>query len=130
MRNRKFESLVLDDVAILVENGRIQLKRLEESVLPQERLFSRLRAEGITQLGAVQRVYQEANGAFSILTADEPQAGLSILPVQDKAFREEQQRAEGQYACARCGNVVPSPRPPATPCDCCGTQQWEAAVCG
>jgi uncharacterized membrane protein YcaP (DUF421 family) len=130
MRNKKFESAVLDDVAILVEDGRIQLNRLEQSVLPQERLFSRLRTEGIDNLGAVQRVYQEANGAFSILTFEEPQPGLSILPVQDTVLREEQQKANGCYACARCANVVESPRKPSTSCERCGEQQWETAVIG
>lgn len=130
MRNKKFESLVLDDVAILVEDGRIQLKRLEESVLPQERLFARLRADGIDNLGAVQRVYQEANGSFSILTFDQPQAGLSIVPMQDTALRQEQHKAEGCYACARCANVVESPDKPTFSCDRCQEQQWEPAVVG
>ncbi len=127
-RHPGFESAVLDDVSILVEDGRMNLDVLAAGVLSRERLLARLRQESIKNLGAVQRAYQEANGAFSIISFAEPRPGLSILPAVDTAFRDEQEKAPGQFACGSCGNSVPSPQLPASNCTRCGEQQWQPAV--
>jgi uncharacterized membrane protein YcaP (DUF421 family) len=124
----KFESAVLDDVSILVEDGRLNLDRLSAGVLSRERLLARLRQESISNLGTVQRAYQEANGAFSIISFTEPQPGLCILPLVDTAFRDEQEKAPGQFACGSCGNLAPSQQPPTSKCTRCGEQQWQPAV--
>jgi uncharacterized membrane protein YcaP (DUF421 family) len=123
-----FESAVLDDLRILVEDGRLKLDELAASVLAREQLMGRLRQESISNLGAVQRAYQEANGAFSIITFTEPRPGLSILPTADKAYREEQEKAPGQVACGHCGHVLTSHSTPASQCPRCGQQQWQPAV--
>jgi uncharacterized membrane protein YcaP (DUF421 family) len=127
-RHPKFESTVLDDVSILVEDGRMNLEVLAAGVLSRERLLARLRQESISNLGAVQRAYQEANGAFSILSYTEPKPGLSILPAVDTAFRDEQKKAPGQFACGSCGNSVPSPQKPSNKCSRCSAQEWQPAV--
>jgi hypothetical protein len=124
----KFESAVLDDVSILVEDGRLNLDRLSAGVLSRERLLARLRQESISNLGTVQRAYQEANGAFSIISFTEPQPGLCILPLVDTAFRDEQEKAPGQFACGSCGNLAPSQQTPTSKCTRCGEQQWQPAV--
>ncbi|MGI4866400.1 MAG: DUF421 domain-containing protein [Janthinobacterium lividum] len=128
LRHPKFESTVLDDLSILVEDGRLNLDKLAASVLSRERLLARLRQASISNLGAVQRAYQEANGAFSILLFSEPQPGLSILPLADKAFRNEQEKAPGKFACGSCGHLLPSAQMPASQCPRCGQQQWQPAV--
>ncbi|MCR5888820.1 DUF421 domain-containing protein [Hymenobacter sp. J193] len=128
LRSEKFESAVLDDVRILVQDGQLQLPKLEASVLSREQLFARLRQEGIRNLGNVQRAYQEANGAFSLLTFPEPRPGLSILPTADTSFREEQKKAAGQFACGRCAELVPGQQAPTSPCPRCGEQEWQPAV--
>lgn len=127
-RHPKFESTALDDVRLLVEDGRLDIDNLAASVLSYEQLLGRLRQESITNLGAVRRAYQEANGSFSILLFAEPKPGLSILPDADTAFRDEQEKVPGQFACDNCGNLVPSPQPPASKCVRCGEQEWEPAV--
>ena len=127
-RSAKFESAMLDDVRLLVEDGRLDIDNLAASVLSRAQLLARLRQESISNLGAVQRVYQEASGAFSIISFAEPRPGLSILPESDTAFRDEQEKAPGQFACGSCGNLVPSPQPPTTKCSRCGEQEWQPAV--
>lgn len=42
-RNPKFESLVLDDVRVLVEDGCLLLDKLEASALPKNQLLAQLR---------------------------------------------------------------------------------------
>jgi uncharacterized membrane protein YcaP (DUF421 family) len=131
-RNKRFESAVLDDMSILVKDGRMQLDKLEEGVLCREQLFAQLRHEGIANLGQVQRAYHEANGSFSVLTFpdSQPRPGLSLLPLSDQAFRQEQEKAPGQFACASCANLLHSPQEPATQCPRCGEKAWEPAVVG
>jgi uncharacterized membrane protein YcaP (DUF421 family) len=128
VRSKKFESQVLDDVRIMVQDGQLQLDNMEASVLSREQLLARLRQESISNLGAVQRAYQEAAGKFTLLTFSEPQPGLSILPPVDKAFREEQKKADGQFACGNCGKVLPGKEAPRSNCPNCGRQEWQPAV--
>lgn len=80
----------------------------------------------------MRRAYHEANGNFSVLTfaEDEPRVGLSIVPTRDAALRQEQQKAEGQHACASCGHVLHSAHAPRSQCPRCGAQQWQPAVLG
>ncbi|WP_046245060.1 DUF421 domain-containing protein [Hymenobacter terrenus] len=131
-RNKKFESTVLDDMSILVKDGRLQLDKLEEGVLCREQVFAKLRQEGIANMGNVQRAYHEANGTFSVLTFSdsEPRTGLSLLPLNDKAFRQEQEKAPDQFACGSCANLLHSSHQPVTQCPRCGHQAWEPAVVG
>lgn len=131
-RNARFESMVLDDLSILVEDGRVNLDKLEEGVLCRNQLFAQLRKESVKNLGQVRRAYQEANGNFSVLTFEEQEArpGLSILPLSDTAFRQEQPRAEGQFACASCGHVLHSAHAPTGQCPRCGQKDWQPAVLG
>jgi uncharacterized membrane protein YcaP (DUF421 family) len=129
-RNKRFESLVLDDLSVLVEDGRLRLDKMEKSVLCRSQLLGKLRKEGIANLGKVRRAYQEANGNFSIITFDDetPRPGLSILPTIDTAFRDEQEKAPGQFACGSCGHTMHSPQLPQHKCTRCGEQEWQPAV--
>jgi len=127
-RSKRFESQVLDDVRLLVEDGRLDFKNLEASVLSREQMLARLRQESVRNLGAVQRAYQEANGSFTLLTFSEPRPGLSILPPVDEAFRNEQKKADGQFACGHCGKVVPMDQAPSNNCPGCGHCEWQPAV--
>lgn len=129
-RSKRFESQVLDDVRLLVKDGRLDFKNLEASVLSREQMLARLRQESVRNLGAVQRAYQEANGSFTLLTFNEPRPGLSILPAEDTAFRDEQEKADGQLVCNHCGQVQPAGQAPDTKCPNCGHQDWQPAVLG
>ena len=131
-RNKRFESAVLDDLAILVEDGRLRLDKLEEGVLCRNQLLAQLRKESVANLGQVRRAYQEANGNFSVLTFDDgqPRPGLSILPTRDAAFRAEQPKADGQFACASCGHLLAASHTPAADCPRCQAREWQPAVLG
>jgi uncharacterized membrane protein YcaP (DUF421 family) len=128
LKHPKFESLVLDDVSVLVEDGCLQLSSLAGSGLSRERFLAHLRKDGLRNLGAVQRVYFEAFGEFTILQFDEPRPGLSIVPLQDTTLRDEQEKVPGQFACISCGHVVPAEQAPNTPCPRCHQQEWQPAV--
>ncbi len=127
-RHPRFEALVLDDVSVLVEDGCLRLGSLAGNGLSRERFLAHLRKSGLRNLGAVRRVYFEACGEFTIFRFAEARAGLSIVPLQDAALREEQEKAAGQFACLSCGHVVPAEEAPATRCPRCQQQQWQPAV--
>ena len=97
-------------------------------MLSRERLFSQLRGESIEHLGQVKRLYMEANGTFSMVEAEEPAPGLSVIPGWDEGFREIQPVAAGKFACVACGQVLDAPQPPAQNCPYCGAHEWHPAV--
>ncbi len=106
----------------------LQLAALEHAVLSQEQVFAQLRGEGLEHLGQVHRLYMEANGTFSLVQAEAPRPGLSLLPGQDEEFRKLQPVATGQVACRVCGQVVAaSPHGPQS-CPGCGAPEQEPAV--
>ena len=127
MKSTKFESLVLDDVDLLVKDGYLQLDKMERTRLTRERLMAEFRHNGIDNVGRVQRAYLEANGKFSILQYPNEKIGLSTLPNWDKDFHESLPKASGNYACRSCGNIVKSPTP-TEECSRCHHRDWEEAV--
>jgi uncharacterized membrane protein YcaP (DUF421 family) len=129
MKSKRFESLVLDDLDTLVADGRLQLNCMERTRISRERILSEIRSKGIENLGRVQRTYMEANGAFTVMQFPDRQVGLSTFPDWDKDIKQEQQKADGYFACASCGKVVEARQAPATACDHCEHQEWERAVC-
>lgn len=127
-RRPSAEHLLQGRLVSVVADGVLQLPVMEQVVLSQERLFAQLRGESLEHLGQVRRLYMEANGTFSLVEAEEPQPGLSLIPGWDEGFRQEQPTAPGKFACLRCGQVAEAPQAPPTPCPHCGAQQWEPAV--
>src|SRR5215212_1028991 len=59
-KNRNFESNVVDNYTLLVEDGVLKLDEMKKTRLTIERLFSQLRGQGIRHLGEVKRLYFEA----------------------------------------------------------------------
>lgn len=127
-RRARVEQLLMGTVRTVVTEGVLQLDTLEHAIVSQEQLFAQLRGESLEHLGQVQRLYMEANGTFSLVEAEDPQPGLSLLPRWDESFRKIQPQAPGKFACLACGQVVAGPPPPAQPCPHCGAARWEAAV--
>ncbi|PSR57054.1 DUF421 domain-containing protein [Adhaeribacter arboris] len=126
--NPHFEQLTSGDIDVLIKDGVLQLDCMQHSRMSQEQVFAQCRFEQIDNLGKVKRAYLEANGAVSILKADEKRPGLSILPQWDKEFRASQEPAPNTFACGNCGNVVPSKPPTQAPCSVCKENQWSEAV--
>jgi uncharacterized membrane protein YcaP (DUF421 family) len=127
MKSTKFESLVLDDMDMLVQDGYLQLPNMEQTRLTRERIMAEFRHNGIDNLGKVQRAYLEANGKFSIIKFAGEKVGLSTLPSWDEDFMTAQAKAPGTFACRSCGNLVKGPKPE-NPCDRCQHQEWEEAI--
>ncbi|MBX0288843.1 DUF421 domain-containing protein [Hymenobacter sp. HSC-4F20] len=128
-RSKKFEQASQDDLGIIVEDGCLNLDKMEEVVLPQERIFAQLRSEGIDQLGQVKRLYMEANGDFTLLPQDPPQPGITLIPDWDEEYIAQQPKAPGTFACLRCGNLARNtPVKPTQPCSRCQQNRWTQAV--
>jgi uncharacterized membrane protein YcaP (DUF421 family) len=127
-RRPRVEQLLQGQLTTVVADGVLQLSNMEQAVLSQERLFAQLRGESLEHLGQVRRLYMEANGTFSLVEADEPQPGLSVVPGWDAEFRQVQPAAPDAFACRKCGYVAEAAQAPAAPCPCCKTTEWEPAV--
>ena len=125
-RNQKFEELSQDNLDILVENSVLNIPLMKRTRITRERLFAQLRSEGITNLGAVRRVYFEANGAFSLIRNLDPKPGLCILPDWDSDFIEELEIREELF-CLNCGNQK-DPQQEGSECPKCGESTWKNGV--
>lgn len=127
-RSQKVEALTQGHMIMLVKDGRLQLKELEKVNMSREQLFAILRSEGVYQLGQVKRVYQEANGAFSIYLNEPANPGYSILPQMDDHLKHDIQQPLGNnlFACRHCGNTMKRNMQEA--CVNCGHLDWENAV--
>ncbi|MBC3541153.1 DUF421 domain-containing protein [Rufibacter sediminis] len=123
-----FEQIVMDDMDILVKDGCLQLKAMEQARIPRERLFAQLRYSDIYNLGKVQRTYMEANGAFTIKQFQDEREGLSLVPDIDPDLQRDQKAAPEKFACASCGNLAKGPQKPSGECANCGQNDWKKAV--
>jgi len=126
--DKEFESVVLDDIDILVKDGCLNLHNMEQTLITREALLAKLRSEGIDNIGKMQRVYIETSGNFTFKKFEDERVGLSTLPDADADFKAEQRKAPGQFACASCGNIEKSQQKPTGKCQACGHVEWEEAV--
>ena len=127
-RHPTAEHLLQGTLTTVVTDGVLNLASMEQAVLSQERLFAQLRGESLEHLGQVRRLYMEANGTFSLVEAEQPKPGLSLIPKWDKDFRQVQPVAPGTFACLKCGQTTDAPQAPSTPCPTCHAHKWEPAV--
>lgn len=125
--DQRFESISQGNVSILVCDGVVDVKEMEKTGLSQERLFAELRCNSVFHLGEVERLYIEANGAFTLVKAKEPSRGLSVLPIQDKVFINECSFIEQHKVCGFCG-VDLAQKSELNSCDNCGKQEWKPAM--
>lgn len=125
-RNESFEARVEDRLTILANDGVLDLKKLEGTVMSKERVFAQLRSEGIRHLGEVKRFYLEANGSFSIVKEEHPGYGLSIIPSNDEEFLS-QQKISNEEVCCTCGNQKRE-NGSAGVCSNCKDDQWTAGI--
>jgi len=104
-QSERFEELTQDNIGVLIENGNLNLKIMEETRLTKERIFGQLRNKGICQLGEVKRLYLEANGTFTLIEAKEPVAGLCVIPDWDQEFIEASCKKTEDFVCNHCGKL-------------------------
>jgi uncharacterized membrane protein YcaP (DUF421 family) len=128
-RSRRFDELANGETEVLLVAGHVDLKALRRSTISRERLFAELRSQGILQLGAVDRVYLEANGAFSMLRAPQAKPGLAIVPDWDPELANELDYDPAWRACDRCGTTTRSERTTSS-CAVCKAHAWKPAARG
>jgi uncharacterized membrane protein YcaP (DUF421 family) len=129
-KDEKFESFTQDDYGVLVMDGVLNLSVMERTRVTRERLFAQLRMLNKTHLGAIKRLYFEANGMFSLVDEPNPGPGLSILPDDiDPEFSAKKLKMTDAFVCRRCGKLaegmVASTR---TKCPKCKSIDWVHAV--
>lgn len=127
LKHRLVERLASGDEAMLVRDGRVLLEAMRKSVLSREKLYTVLRGQGIQHLGQVERVFLEASGDFSVLRAQNPPPGLSLIPASDPDLRGKP-IVEGYYACTSCGYTTQAERLPNIRCEYCDSTNWARAV--
>ncbi|WP_022825954.1 DUF421 domain-containing protein [Hymenobacter norwichensis] len=128
MRNSRFEQLSQGDIGIMVADGCLQFNDMAEAVLSPERVFAKLRSQGITNLGQVKRLYMEANGSFTLVEQNPPQPGLTLAPDWDQDYIRQQPHVPGTFACTKCGHLTHADQLPATTCPRCQNRKWSPAV--
>lgn len=126
--SRPFEKVAMGGPVMLVRDGTLELKEMKENRITRQLIFSELRQNGISCLGAVERLYLESSGIFSMYCSPEPQAGLSVYPPGDHGLWTGQDKAEGFLACKNCGETGRYKDGDA--CGNCGETDWTGAVTG
>jgi uncharacterized membrane protein YcaP (DUF421 family) len=101
-RRRSIEVGVHGDVDCLLTDGRLRVDRMIATKISRDLLLSELRAEGITELGELRRVYIEAAGRLSLVRYNQPRPGLAIGPHME-GERWPACKAGGRTCCAHCG---------------------------
>lgn len=125
--NQDFERISQGNVSILVCDGVIDVKEMEQTGLSQERLFAELRCNSILHLGEVERLYFEANGAFTLIKAKDIVNGLSVIPIQDEWFLAACEFDGQHQVCGFCGGK-PAQASVASACSNCGRVEWKPAM--
>jgi uncharacterized membrane protein YcaP (DUF421 family) len=126
-RREKLESFLVGDYNILVENNVMQTSAMEYARISTDRLLAQLRSEGVRHLGEVKRLYIEANGAFNLIRMPDPVPGLSVLPVWDQTFREEN-KVTDIVVCNACGKRQEEKDCHDGHCTHCHNNDWVKAV--
>lgn len=122
LKSQSFQASVEDDLAILANDGVLDLQTIKVTRLSVERVLAQLRSERVRHLGEVRRLYIESNGSFSLVKEAAPSYGLSVLPAFDQAFVDEQTKA-AEKVCGVCGNRQEKNAAKET-CGNCGNKSW------
>jgi uncharacterized membrane protein YcaP (DUF421 family) len=128
VRQPWFEEFSQGNVDILVEDGVLHVKNMERVRLSRERLVAQLRGEGIKQLGMVMRFYMEANGSFTLISAQNERDGLSVVPRWDKSLNARFIKSDRYIVCETCGYLQQLPYDQKERCRNCKSNKWTAAV--
>lgn len=127
--NKKFESATQDEYNTIVKDGILNTDAMLLTRISRDRVFAQLRSEGISHLGMVKRLYFEAAGSFSILSASEPKPGLSILPEWDVSMFRELHTKTTMLVCHYCGKPKKATETGDNAiCSNCKHNEWAHAV--
>lgn len=125
--SRKLENIIQGKESMLVKNGIIQVKALDNANISRQQLFGVLRSQRIYNLGEVERIYLEACGFFSVFRFAEARPGLPITPEKDKSVKAFFASAN-LMVCQSCGKPAETAQPGKEHCGNCNSQQWEPAI--
>ncbi|MVN85214.1 DUF421 domain-containing protein [Deinococcus sp. HMF7620] len=136
IRSEHVEVFIEGEPVELIRDGILKGQALERANLSREDVFERLRAEGVRQMGEVQRAYFEQDGNMTVFVhAKDAPPGLPVVPPWDLEWPRVLGPEEdywGPVACLGCGDVRqgsagevhPGPRPVCS----CGNEKWTPAV--
>jgi uncharacterized membrane protein YcaP (DUF421 family) len=125
--NEKFDRIAQGNIAVLVENGVMNLEIMGKNRITRDRVCGEVRAEGLTHLGQVKRLYMESSGAFTLIKNQESKPGLLVVPDWDTDFLNELKKSDTDRVCAMCGHIQPNARD-GDSCPVCGHQKWVPAI--
>lgn len=130
VKSERVETFVEGQPVELVRGGVMDHGALDRANLSREDLFERLRAQGVRQLGEVQRAYLEQDGTLTVFShAQDAPAGLPVVPpwdLEEPAALSPDLPVHGQVACLHCGRTqaVSGLLGECT----CGHSRWAAAT--
>ncbi len=134
-KNKKAEAFLEGKPSLIVENGVIDVRCLDNNNVSKEDLLRSLRQKDIQHLGEVKRAFFETSGKISVMFNDKPdiKPGLTVMPenmLDESAIIKEGGSAakEGIYCCLRCGHARPlkANETPAA-CELCEGKEWMEA---
>lgn len=126
--NKTIESWIEGEAVCLVQQGIINMHKLQGERLSQTELFDALRTQGIVHLGQVRAAYLERSGRISVIRAQPTHAGLCILPIEDQDCEVSPWRlTASQNCCANCGKLFAASDPVGY-CSHCGSTQQIPAI--
>jgi uncharacterized membrane protein YcaP (DUF421 family) len=125
-KSKIFERVTMGDTVLLVRDGLLELKVMDENNITRQLIFSELRQNGLSSLGEVDRLYLEASGIFCLYRSEDPVPGLSVYPPDDSDLSETQKQVDHLIACKNCGHV--QHRTEIGGCLNCGENKWGKAV--
>lgn len=109
IRSEHVETFIEGLPVELVRDGVLRGEALQRANLSREDLFERLRAQGVRQLGEVQRAYFEQDGSLSVFThPHDPPPGLPVVPPWDLEPPRTLLPGDpyrGPLACLGCGDL-------------------------
>ncbi|MEI4484675.1 YetF domain-containing protein [Frigidibacter sp. MR17.14] len=107
LRHERAKRLIDGVPVALVEDGRILPEGLAARDIGTAEVISRLRLQGIRNLGEVEHLYIEGGGAFSTFRSKEARPGLPIVPPAEirplPRLTDPALAPGGLACCTRCG---------------------------
>jgi uncharacterized membrane protein YcaP (DUF421 family) len=126
VRSNRIEEFTQGKAGVLIRDGVLQLDQMADFRVSRQQVFAQLRSQQVYNLGAVERMYLEASGMYSVFKASGGRPGLSVLPPDDPAVQSMQTSAAEVLACQSCG-IVRGLNDPEV-CSACGHGEWSRAV--
>ena len=112
-----------------VERGRILMETLRRDMLGADEFLSKIRVEGVRNLGEIESAYVEPDGRVSVFRLREPIPGLRIMPPHEivAPIPLTDPEVSPRACCVTCGGLAPAVEVvPDGTCPHCGERRWTA----